>query len=226
MNCSEAKSLFSARVDFELTGSESLDHDRHLSNCPHCDHEWRSFQLTVRMVRSLPAEMASAAFVGQVLDKVRAYEAQPVPSYLDPADRPSHRPASAPAPVPHWKERVRGMLGSLRSPVPAFAMASLALGILVGIVAMDWRSQNVAEKSMARIERTTPVPDLSRRGVDGDHSVNPFADLVDEIGRLPSKEERTETDPYEVLPPATSIWPDAGIQQQVRAGDVRPRITF
>lgn len=225
MNCSEARSLFSARVDFELTGSESLEHDRHLSNCPQCDHEWRSFQLTVRMVRTLPAEMASPSFVGQVLDKVRAYEAQPVPSYLDPADRPSERVLSPALASKQWKERLRGILAPFKSPVPAFAAASLVLGIVVGVVAMDGRSQSAHETRTAQIERIDPVPDLSRRGVDGDHSVNPFSDLADEIGRLPNVERRV-MDSYEMLPPA-QIWPvEPGLQQQVRAGDVRPRITF
>jgi hypothetical protein len=224
MNCSEARSLFSARVDFELTGPESLEHDRHLGNCSQCDHEWRSFQLTVRMVRTLPAESASVSFVGQVLDKVRAYEAQPVPEYLDPADRPAPRDPS-PARAPQWKERLRGILGPLKNPVPAFAAASLALGVLVGIVAMDWRSQSAGEPRTAQMERIDPVPDLSTRGVDGDHSVNPFADLADEIDRLPNLERRA-ADPYEMLPP-TQVWPvEPGLQQQVRAGDVRPRITF
>lgn len=225
MNCSEAKSLFSARVDFELTGPESLEHDRHLSKCSQCDREWRSYQITVRMVRSLPVEMASASFVGQVLDKVRAYEAQPVPSYLDPADRPAERLAIPTARAPRWTERLRGMVGSLKSPVPAFAMVSLALGILVGVVAMDWQDRK-GDLRAGQIERIAPVPDPSLRGVDGDHSVNPFADLADEIRELPSL-ERGDSYPYAVLPPATQIWPaDPGLQQQVRAGDVRPRITF
>jgi hypothetical protein len=225
MNCSEARSLFSARVDFELTGPKSLEHDRHLGNCSQCDHEWRSFQLTVRMVRTLPAENASASFVGQVLDKVRAYEAQPVPSYLDPADRPTQSDPS-PARAPQWKARLREIFAPLRSPVPAFAAASLVLGIVVGVVAMDWRSQSAGEARTAQIERIDPTPDLSTRGVAGDHSVNPFADLADEIDRLPSVERRALVDPYEMLPPAPVWSGEPGLQQQVRAGDARPRITF
>jgi hypothetical protein len=224
MNCSQVRALFSARVDFELSGEQSREHDRHLTSCRSCDNSWQSFQTTVRIVRSLPAESPSSSFVGQVLDRVRAYEAQPVPTYLEPADTP---PGGFTVPKITWGDRLREWAGALRSPVPAFALGALVLGFLAGVAATGWRSH--PESPIAGTpQRSIPVSEpYGSVAIGGDHSVNPFADLADEIRRLPEPSAPVRTSStVDVVYPTTVLWSsDVGLPQQV-SGDARPRITF
>lgn len=229
MNCSQARALFSARVDFELTGPESLEHDSHLSRCGSCEREWHSFQSTVSMVRLLPVEAPSPSFVGQVLDRVRAYEAQPVPSYLEPADLPVPEVQTT---TVGWRTRFREIVGALRNPIPAFAVASMALGVVLGSLVTEMRSHADPQQAapIAAMERTTPVsPTHHLVTVDGDHSINPFADLAGQIQNLPSGAAGSQlTDPVSVVAPTPDAWSaESGLQQQVRADNgTRPRITF
>ncbi len=75
MLCKQVRALFSSRLDGELKPEDARSVQDHLSGCAGCRERWASFELTVRMIRSLPPAAPDPSFVGQVLDRVRAYEA-------------------------------------------------------------------------------------------------------------------------------------------------------
>lgn len=64
MDCSRLPSLYTARLDQELTAAEQAAFDGHLSACPDCRRQWRLFQNT--------------------MDRLQALEPQPVPGDLLP----------------------------------------------------------------------------------------------------------------------------------------------
>ena len=74
MTCAEARALFSALVDDELSPAERAAVDAHLGGCAECRRELARFSSTVSMVRALPAERAPVGFVDRVVDT-----AHPVP---------------------------------------------------------------------------------------------------------------------------------------------------
>lgn len=105
MNCKMARSLFSARIDDDLSPMEAGSLEMHLRDCKDgCRDQWAVFESTVRMVRALPPVEPDPSFVGRVLDRVRAWEAQE-----------AGRPVSAPVRVP-WSTSVPvfGLAGRLR----------------------------------------------------------------------------------------------------------------
>lgn len=75
MFCRQARALFSSRVDHELNPREETQLRQHLDSCSECATRWSSFELTVKLVHSLPQVVADPSFVGQVFDRVRGYEA-------------------------------------------------------------------------------------------------------------------------------------------------------
>jgi hypothetical protein len=74
VTCAEARALFSALVDDELSPAERAAIDAHLAGCAECRRELARFSSTVSMVRALPAERAPVGFVDRVVDA-----AHPVP---------------------------------------------------------------------------------------------------------------------------------------------------
>jgi len=95
MNCRTARSLFSARIDDDLSPMEAGSLEMHLRDCKDgCRDQWAVFESTVRLVRALPPVDPDPSFVGRVLDRVRAWEAQE-----------AGRPVSAPIRVP-WSTSV------------------------------------------------------------------------------------------------------------------------
>lgn len=68
MTCAEARALFSALVDDELSAGERAAADTHLSGCAECRRELDHFSRTVSMVHALPAERAPVGFVDRVID--------------------------------------------------------------------------------------------------------------------------------------------------------------
>jgi len=218
MNCSDASSLFSARVDNELDSEIAFRLEDHLEQCSDCQRQWTSFYSTIRMVRGLPKEETHPAFVGQVLDRVRAYEAEGDP-FLEPADRPLADVAPATHKVT-WFEVVREQLQSWLQPAPALAVGSLALGVVIGVFAVP-RGQSDGGASMAE-GAAAPAPTTATRTMDSSFSSElPFADIADEI---------QVAEPMETWN-APGTWNEPtvgsnGLQQQVRLGNDAPRITF
>jgi hypothetical protein len=106
MNCRKARGLFSARIDDELSSSEAGSLETHLRDCKQgCREQWAVFEATVRMVHALPPIEPDPSFVGHVLDRVRAWEAQE-----------AGRPVSVPVRVP-WSTSSAGfgLAGRLRA---------------------------------------------------------------------------------------------------------------
>ena len=66
MTCAEARALFSALVDDELTTAERAAADTHLAGCAECRRELERVSRTVSLVRALPAERAPVGFVDRV----------------------------------------------------------------------------------------------------------------------------------------------------------------
>lgn len=71
MTCPDARALFSALVDDELSAAERAALDAHLADCAECRRELARFSSTVSMVHALPAERAPAGFVDRVMDAAR-----------------------------------------------------------------------------------------------------------------------------------------------------------
>jgi putative zinc finger protein len=67
VTCADARALFSALVDDELSAAERAAADAHLSGCAECRRELERFSRTVSMVRALPAERAPVGFVDRVV---------------------------------------------------------------------------------------------------------------------------------------------------------------
>jgi hypothetical protein len=71
VTCAEARALFSALVDDELTTAERAAADTHLAGCAECRRELERLSRTVSMVRALPAERAPVGFVDRVTGAAR-----------------------------------------------------------------------------------------------------------------------------------------------------------
>ena len=71
MTCAEARALFSALVDDQLTTAERAAADTHLAGCAECRRELERLSRTVSMVRALPAERAPVGFVDRVTGAAR-----------------------------------------------------------------------------------------------------------------------------------------------------------
>lgn len=226
MNCREARSLFSARIDLELSREGAAEQDRHLAVCSECRRAWTSLQTTVNLLHRLPVEAPHPAFVGQVLDRVRAYEAQASPTFLDPADRPWTEPAEPG--VSRWNRwRVRALeTFTLPRPIPVAFTSALALGVGIGFVA----SRPWSESGPSSFESTSSSPHRSTGAGTTATSpamayVSPFDDLVPYANRGDASVAAIGR--YQVLPPDPAFWStQPGLQQQVRTGDERVRITF
>ena len=209
MNCRQARSLFSTRVDGELRASDTARLRRHLAECNGCAARWGSFETTVRWLRTLPPVAPDPSFVGQVLDRVRAYEVDRASGAVDVLGVRLGLGA-----------RVRALLPELGWPrivLPVRLGAALALGLVVGFVAAN-HDQWTGPGSMARISvaarslSTGPASPAagapeglrSLHGVPGSGSAEgPFGDLVQKFGlNRPS------------AAPADSASKDSGLPQQ------------
>ncbi len=251
MNCNRARSLFSARIDDELPPAELESLAEHLRECRNgCAQQWAAFQATVRLVHDLPAVEPDPSFVGQVLDRVRAWEAQE-------AGRGAGVPISAP-----WPARTRGIgyrgrrrawagvrdwiserigeplqtLAGARAFGPARLAGAVALGVAGGILlgqqtllsprlaGLDGAAVRTA--SVARV-----VPGADRHAVQpASQTARPFGDLAGEIPSVHSG--RGGADSVLVQPDGVGddSWPYAGMsggrQVSTSPGDARPRVTI
>lgn len=226
MNCRQARSLFSARIDLELSREEAAEQDRHLTVCSDCRRAWNGFQTTVNLMHRLPVETPHPAFVGQVLDRVRAYEAQSAPTFLDPADRPwvePHEPATSR--WSRWRTKVEETFAWPR-PIPVAFASALVLGVGIGFVAS--RPWSESGPSLAQSESTAPARTTGNETMASSYApgyAGPFEDLVPHSSAKDASVGAIGQ--YQVLPPDPAFWSSQpGLQQQVRTGDERVRITF
>lgn len=219
MNCRQARSLFSARIDLELSREEAAEQDGHLAVCSDCRRAWTGFQTTVNLMHRLPVETPHPAFVGQVLDRVRAYEAQGAPTFLDPADRPFVEPSEPEVSRwSRWRAKIEETFAWPR-PIPVAFASALVLGVAIGFIVSrpgtDQPSGLQAEQSVTQSSEA-----LASSYAPG--YASPFEDLVPHANT-----EDAALGRYQILPPDPAFWTNPpGGPQQVRTGDERVRITF
>jgi len=222
MNCRQARSLFSARVDGELSSLEERELQKHLHDCSRgCAERWVSFETTVRLVHTLPAIEADPSFVGQVLDRVRGYEA----GHLRPRMEVRRSLGT----------RIREFLGDRAAafPVPARLVSVGALGIALGFVlasGLNWRATGGATSISGFSDRiTVPVPAASkaiRSGTGSQDAPRPFADLVDDLST--ARGSRTLDDSM-AQSPRRAVAPEGAAGEgpiRIVKGDGKPQITF
>lgn len=214
MNCSEARELFCSRMDEELPLDRLSTMDSHLAACHGCRTAWVKYRTTVGLLHCLPEETTQPAFVGQVLDRIRAHEAEGNRA-LAPFD------SAGSASRPSWLESLRDWMGQwVLRPVPAMALGSLVIGVALG----SWANHlspagtagTMAEVAPAPSLETVPTPALAPSLGD-----RPFQDLADEIEAKPS-----DVRPQEQVPFYSPNW--GGLETQVRYSDDGdgPRIIF
>lgn len=71
MDCTRLSSLFSARLDHELSGREEAAFDGHLAGCPECRRQWRLFQATLERLHNLPPQPPPPDLLPGILAAVR-----------------------------------------------------------------------------------------------------------------------------------------------------------
>jgi hypothetical protein len=71
MTCHEARELFSARVDDELSAADAARLDAHLAGCDDCRLEWARFERVVSLARAAEPPRAPEGFVDRVLEAAR-----------------------------------------------------------------------------------------------------------------------------------------------------------
>lgn len=186
MNCSQSRALFSSYIDAELSVKETFSLERHLDVCVECENRWAAMQRTVELVRDLPHANPDPAFVGHVLDRVRAFEAgeyQPIPLAEDElglAARNRHGDHSSIGRAIHawvsWagssvSEVARGAAAALRRPVPVLAGGALVAGAAVMAVVfqsasnpLDTPSSSDRATAVAAATPTAPGPQAPGNG--------------------------------------------------------------
>jgi predicted anti-sigma-YlaC factor YlaD len=106
VRCHEARQLFSALWDDEITQAEKEGIESHFSSCPTCRREYDEFARALEMVAGMPRVETSADMVEATL--MRARRATSAPDHV--ATRPAWIPATAAAAllivvaalVTHW----------------------------------------------------------------------------------------------------------------------------
>jgi hypothetical protein len=250
MNCKQARNLFSARIDGELSPEEVRSLEIHVRECrAGCPEHWAEFETTVRMVRALPPIEAAPSFVGQVLDCVRAWEAQE-------AGRTIRVPLHALARPPVfgsglsdrvwdrvrdgvwdtlWRERLSEWVGFLtgsRILAPVRLVGAVVLGVTGGFLLgqqgiLSHRAASgpgLAQRTMVSApavpgSQAGPVRSMS----DG---ARPFGDLAGGISSV--REAHGREDSTSVTPDEIGNDPGGLRNRQVNAapGDARPRVTI
>ncbi len=219
MNCRQARALFSNRIDHELATRDTQRLERHVAVCRECQAKWESFELTVRMVRTLPQAAPDASFVGQVLDRVRGYEAE---------NRAREREARI-----GILDRIRdGLEGALwrRLQLPVQLAGAAAFGLLAGFVVTQTHllSGRVPMTMTAAIQGSVPFSSASAvAGVV--QSRRPFDDLV---GTIAERQGSGNSDSAAAVrspssDAASGVLQGSGAERQVSlSADGRPQITF
>ncbi len=196
MNCRQARALFSSRLDNEMSPQDALRLQDHLGACADCCAKWDSFELTVRMVRSLPQVAPDSNFVGQVLDRVRGYEAE--------------RQAAVQVRF-GLVDRLKAALDTILDPgfwtrlvVPARLAGAVAFGVATGFVVSErhlipFPGQHARQPIYATQQGSAPA--MTGRAAQQNR---PFADLVgiaqDRSDSTGPSAPRTESDPVQANP--------------------------
>jgi anti-sigma factor RsiW len=220
MNCKQARDLFSARIDGELSALEERELRDHLTECDSgCPERWVSFETTVRLVHALPAVEPDPSFVGQVLDRVRGYEAGQI------RPRMSVRRS--------WPSRLRELVGELPAffPAPARLATVGVFGLVLGFVlasSVDWRGSAGPSSTIASAGRgPANASEHARSEVASSRSLDPdrpFADLAGDLSLgeyARTQDDSVAQDPYPASAPS-------GVDAPLRIvkSDARPQITF
>lgn len=252
MSCKRARGLFSARIDDELTPVEAGSLEMHLRDCTEgCREQWNSFQVTVRMVHALPPVEPDPSFVGQVLDRVRAWEAQeagrtvsvPVRVPWSTSQRGSGFgerlrgwfKIGDPISLSEWLDGLRGGLAGSRALVPVRVAFAVVLGVGGGLAIghqafLSNRAGSVPGLAARSLVSAPTVPgDGSGRIRTTTNAARPFGDLAGDIP--PVRAARGGVDSVSVQPddigvdPAT--YPGGLDSRQVLTtpGDARPHVT-
>jgi hypothetical protein len=250
MNCRRARGLFSARIDEELTAAEARSLEIHLRDCQAgCSESWKEFEATVLLVHSLPPMEPDPSFVGQVLDRVRAWEAQE-------AGRGVGEPVSVSWPVQGYGSRlgerlrnwfgVRGLIG-LGDPIETgsrffglFGPRVLVSVRFAGAVALGLAGgfflghQTLLPSHVASLpgltERTTVSAPAAPGGTglvrSTPSAVRPFGDLAGDIPAVRGGPDSVRVQPDD-LGNDPGMYPGAvgGRQVLTTPDDARPRVT-
>ncbi|MEZ4649133.1 MAG: zf-HC2 domain-containing protein [Candidatus Eisenbacteria bacterium] len=216
MKCSEARELFCARMDEELPLDRLSTMDSHLAACHGCRSAWVKYRTTVGLLHRLPEETTQPAFVGQVLDRIRAHEAEGN-RVLAPLDSAG---ASA---RPNWLESLRDWMGQwVLRPVPAMAFGSLVIGVALGSWANHLSTSGGTMESMADVAPAPAVEAVPATMLQPSLGDRPFQDLADEIATKALDPRQESQAPF-----YSPNW-GGGLQTQVRYSDDSdgPRIIF
>jgi len=219
MNCKQARNLFSARLDGELAAAELREFELHLVSCLEgCAERWRAFQATVELVHDLPEPEPDPAFVGRVLDQVRAYEAGRL--VLSPARR-----------RPSLLDRLRSAWSGFALPVPLRVAGAAALGVAAGIItasSLDLGFTPGAAPVAGRAAvASASAGDASLRGAtETARPVRPFGDLIEELAARESATAPADSASDDPL--SRAVWPRDRVNSPVRVveDNGRPQITF
>jgi anti-sigma factor RsiW len=228
MNCKQVRAQFSPRVDNELEPTLARQVEHHLEACPDCAARWASYETTVRMVRTLPQPAPDASFVGQVLDRVRAYEAA------------GRFEAGRRAEEGLWSRVTRGLgrfdWGGLL--FPARLSGALAFGVLAGFL-LVWGGilpgfSRAPQSGTLSAQATAPAAsvDTSAQAAPQIRPDRPFGDLAAELeqsrtaGKADSSAQR-ENQQY-AQPPGfrPGDFPNGTQQVKLSGSSGRPQITF
>ena len=71
MKCEKARELFSDHLEMALERPMAVAFERHLAECPACEHDYASFRTTWQMLQSLPEVDPPPGFATDVVMKVR-----------------------------------------------------------------------------------------------------------------------------------------------------------
>ena len=72
MNCTNAQSLLFRKVDSELSDSENMELDTHLSKCASCRREYALLMLPHRIVQAIPLFVPSSFFYQKLKMRIEA----------------------------------------------------------------------------------------------------------------------------------------------------------
>lgn len=192
MNCSQARRLFSAYMDRDLTFQEESDLRRHLQRCRGCAEEMARLEGVRDLLRALPEADPGPGFYEAVRGRIEAARGDPEPSLLDRRFSLAELLQKALAPA-----RLRPVLG-------------MALGLLVGLVigiggsrlGEWWAPGAGTAPSLVRVGDPADLPEDSAVFPDpGDGSeTGPLADIDISHLRSPSDSLRLEGEEYILEP--------------------------
>jgi hypothetical protein len=177
MTCQEARDLFSARQDGELSPSDAAQLEAHLSGCAECRAEWARFDQVVSLLHATVPPHAPPGFVDRV---VGAAQREP------------------------WYRRVIGqVLFPLRVKVPLEAAALVLIG---GLAVLTFQRspemQQMARQDYRPIEAPRPEPIAKEKDTPTAATDNRLADRARPQSSDMAAEAPVPTPPVAAAPPA------------------------